>query len=252
MSHRFFRVGTVACITALSAATLAVVVTPVGHAVTSGLIIRATGQRSSNWSGYGLTGSFSSVTGSWTVPTAAPTTGTTYASTWIGVDGLANRTLIQTGTESDIIGGVAHYDAWWEVLPAAESVIPRIHVAPGDHMTAVIARSSPKKWSITLTDTTTGVTFSVTHGYRGVGASVEWIVERPWVNHGLATLSNYGSTTFSGLTANGVAPQLVPSEAISMVGNVGTNVISTPSAPSALGDSFAVAYGPVAPATPSG
>ncbi len=37
-----------------------------------------------------------------------------------------------------------------------------------------------------------------------------------------------------------------------MVGNVGTVVISTPSAPSPLRDAFAVAYGPSAPAPPAG
>ena len=43
-----------------------------------------------------------------------------YSSSWIGIDGLANRDLIQTGTDSDYVDGSPHYDAWWEILPAAE------------------------------------------------------------------------------------------------------------------------------------
>jgi hypothetical protein len=252
VSHRLARFG----ITALGVGAL---LTPVAaaapasaSATTSGSLIRASGQHSSNWSGYGLAGSFSAVTGSWVVPTATPSAATTYASTWIGIDGLANRNLIQTGTESDVINGVVHYDAWWEVLPAAETVIAKLTVSPGDHMTAAITRGVGKKWTISLTDTTSGASFSYSRNYKGIGTSAEWIVERPQIGRTLATLTNYGSTTFTGLTANGSIPGLVPSEAISMVGDAGTNVISTPSAPSARGDAFAVAYGPFVPTAPAG
>ena len=223
-----------------------------GPAVASGAIIRASGSQSTNWSGYGESGSFSSVGGSWTVPAAAATPGaTTYASTWIGIDGLANRNLIQTGTESDVIGGVAHYDAWWEVLPAAERVVKRLPVHPGDRMTALIGRGASGKWTISLADTTTGLSFTLTRGYRGPAASAEWIQERPQVGRTLATLTPYGSTTFTGLTADGAAPGLVPGHALAMVDAVGGPVISAPSPLSPSGTSFAVAYGSAAPAAPA-
>ena len=77
-------------------------------------------------------------------------------------------------------------------------------------------------------------------------------MERPQIGRSLANLSNYGSTSFTGLTANGRAPALVASEAISMVGTSVTNVISTPSAPSPLHDAFTVSYGSVAPSPPAG
>ena len=47
----------------------------------------------------------------------------TYSSAWIGVDGFNDNDLIQTGTEQDYYSGGAHYDAWWEILPAAETEI---------------------------------------------------------------------------------------------------------------------------------
>ena len=64
MSHRLVRLG----ITALGAGALiapvAVAVAPGSAAVTvSGSMIRATGQRSTNWSGYALAGSYSSISG---------------------------------------------------------------------------------------------------------------------------------------------------------------------------------------------
>ena len=255
MSHRTVGFGVAALSVGALLAPVAVPVTPATATVTTaGPMIRASGQHSSNWSGFALAGSYSRITGSWVVPRvnpAAPTV-TTYASTWIGVDGLANANLIQTGTESDVINGAVHYDAWWEVLPAAERVIPKMTVSPGDHMTASLLRTSGKKWTISLTDTTTGAVFTLARAYRGAGASAEWIVERPQIGRTLATLSNFGTTVFTGLTANGTAPGLTPSESISMVGNVGSVVISTPSAPSPLRDAFAVAYGPTAPAPPAG
>ena len=37
---------------------------------------------------------------------------------------------------ADYYSGSAHYAAWWEILPAAETSITSITVHPGDHMTA--------------------------------------------------------------------------------------------------------------------
>jgi len=78
-------------------------------------------QTAENWSGYALSGStYTAVTGCWTVPTVTYTSGDTYSSDWIGIDGDNNDDLIQTGTEQDWSGGVegpAQYSAWWEILP---------------------------------------------------------------------------------------------------------------------------------------
>ncbi len=125
-------------------------------------------------------------------------------------------------------------------------------VSPGNRMTAVVTQVTGRRWTITLTDTTTGATFALTRPYRGPGASAEWIEERPQVGPTLATLAPYGSTTFTGMTANGGAPGLVPADAISMVGGTGKPVISIPSALSASGNAFTVSYGSSTPTTPAG
>ena len=75
----------------------------------------------SNWSGYAETGTYTGVTGTWTIPTVAVSTSATYSSAWVGVDGFNDSNLIQTGTEEDYYSGAAHYNAWWEILPASET-----------------------------------------------------------------------------------------------------------------------------------
>jgi hypothetical protein len=221
-------------------------------AAAAGTMIRAAGNLSTNWSGYGESGSFTSIAGSWTVPAVTATAGATeFSSTWIGIDGLADRDLIQTGTESDVIGGVAHYDAWTEVLPQAERIVPTMTIRPGDRMTAEIGQVAGRTWTITVSDTTTGASYSLTRRYKGPGTSAEWIEERPEVGRSLATLAPYGSTTFTGLTADGTNPHLVGADAISMIAGPGSPVISVPSPLSTSGTAFTVAYGSVAPPRPA-
>jgi hypothetical protein len=260
VAHRWFRPARAAVVVAtlLAPVGLAAPTSADTGAATAAPLIRVRsvavhqGTGSTNWSGYGIPGSYSAVTASWTVPTVAATSGPTYSSTWIGVDGLANRNLIQTGTESDYVNGHAQYLAWWEVLPAPETVIRSLPVSPGDHMTASITRVAGRTWTVVLTDSTRGRSFTHTRNYRGTGASAEWIEERPQIGSSLSTLASYGSVTFTGLTANGADPHLTSTSAISMYDNQGTAVISTPSLPATSGDAFSVAYGPSAPPAPAG
>jgi hypothetical protein len=208
-------------------------------------------QYSSNWSGYALTGSVGSyhaVTAKWTVTPVQASAGATYSASWVGIDGDGNTDLIQTGTESDYYGGAAHYDAWWEILPAPET--PVFSVKPGDVMTASITKGS-LEWTITITDTTSGKTFTTNQAYTGPGSSAEWIEERPQVNGRLATLAKYSKVTFDPGTLNGSDPHLASTERILMLNNAGTKVISDPSKPDSDTDGFAVAHGSTAPAPPS-
>ena len=122
----------------------------------------------SNWSGYAETGSYTGVSGTWTVPMVAASTSATYSSAWIGVDGFNDSNLIQTGTEEDFSGGAAHYNAWWEILPASETALPGSYaVTGGDRMSASIyetsgtatsggffRRSSEHVWVITISHAT--------------------------------------------------------------------------------------------------
>lgn len=216
------------------------------------------GWASSNWSGYALKGTrgkFTAVTGQWIVPTVTSSSGRTYSSSWVGIDGFSDSSLIQTGTEQDWYGGAAHYYAWWEILPAAETVIPdsSITVSPGDTMSASISQGS-SGWTIEIQDLTHPGSFSILKQYRGQLTSAEWIEEAPSVGGSTATLANYGATIFDLGTANGVAAGLTSSNRGVMIQN--SVRVSTPSLPdsepsSGPSDGFQIAYGSSTPATPS-
>jgi hypothetical protein len=193
---------------------------------------------SSNWSGYAETGTFTAATGHWTIPTVSGS-GSHFSSQWVGIDGFNNSNLIQTGTEADISGGRATYDAWWEILPAAETVITTLAVHPGDGMTGSVSKTSGTTWKITLTDTTTGGTFTTSKTYRGAGTSAEWIEEATDVNGTIGSPPRFSTFTFSGLTSNGANPNLTSAEKILLV--QGSTTYSTPANPTG-GNSFSVAY----------
>lgn len=210
------------------------------------------GWASSNWSGYartGGTGAFHSVTGRWTVASVSPTSKATYSSSWVGIDGFNNSHLIQTGTEADYYNGAAHYDAWWEILPAPETVIRGITVSPGNIMTATITKGSGSSWTITITDKSTGKSFSTIQQYTGPQTSAEWIEEAPSVNGHIATLAHYGAVKFDPGTVNGSNPKLVAAESGYMV--QGGKRVSTPSNPDSDTDGFKCAYGSTQPAPPA-
>lgn len=208
------------------------------------------GWQSSNWSGYAITGSgFHAITGKWVVPAVSATRRASYSSSWIGIDGFNNSSLIQTGTEQDYVAGTTRYDAWWEILPAAETVIPSLTIHPGDAMSAAITHGSGSSWTITITDNTSGKSFTITKTYTGPQTSAEWIQEAPTVGGRVATLAHYGQATFDPGTVNGANPGLITSDSGVMVQN-GAQV-STPSLPDGDTDGFNVAYGSTVPAPPS-
>jgi hypothetical protein len=208
------------------------------------------GWASSNWSGYAKTGSFTRATGAWVVPSVASSHKATYSSQWVGIDGFNNSNLIQTGTEADFYNGSAHYGAWWEILPAAETVIPSITVHPGDHMSASITKGSGNSWTISISDTTTGASFTTVKTYTGPGTSAEWIEEAPSVGGHVATLARYSSPdTFDPGTANGSNPGLTAADGGVMIQR--NRQVSTPSVPDSDTDGFNMAYGSAVPAPPS-
>jgi hypothetical protein len=210
------------------------------------------GSTSDNWSGYaGVVSAGTKLTyatATWKVPTVKPIRG--FSATWVGIDGDGNSDLIQTGTEQDYTGGKLVYRAWWEILPAAETIIPSLTISPGDTMSGTVHDTSGNSWVITLKDVTTGKSFSIHKTYKGPGASAEWIQEAP-TNGGVLTLAHYSTFAFSKLAigfnfGRAVNPSLAfPGMAIAMV--QGGKIVSIPSKP-AGGNSFRVAYGNVQPA----
>ncbi len=248
---------------------------------------------SSNWSGYAEAGHYTSVSASWTVPTVTaganavsrgrfgrqPSTSAWYSATWTGIDGFNDSNLIQTGTEQDFYGGSPHYSAWWEILPAAETVISE-PVAAGDVIEANIAETptqvvipagrgrstSEPEWTITLSDTNAGHpwTFTTTQPYAGTGNSAEWVLEAPEVDGAIATLAGYGFPPSSSTNGDFHSAEVATTVGGPLVGaglnlpnDAGTLIqngaqVSTPGPPDTAATSFNTLYGATEPPAPTG
>lgn len=203
-------------------------------------------EQSSNWSGYiDRGGPFTSVTGTFNVPTVT-TDGGTDNSQWIGVDGDSNNDLIQAGvaeTVSSFSGHVTVY-AWWEVLPAAETPIT-MPVAMGDSVSVTITQVGGSAWTIRIADLTNGRSFTTTQSYTGELTSAEWILEAPTSGRGRQTsLASFTPpVTFTRLGAVGTVNEIA---AVHMV----QSDVTVASASPLDGTGFSVAYGSTAPPAP--
>jgi hypothetical protein len=207
--------------------------------------------QSTNWWGYNQgaleTGKspFHAVTANWTVPRATQHKKgeDEYSATWAGIGGgcvestctVTDNTLIQAGTEQDVVGGKPQYSAWWELIPAPGITIDTMTVRPGDrfHLDIHEVTTNSELWSITLTNVTRHQTFTQTVPYPSTYGSVEWVNETPLLlgsNAGLAALPNLTKTVFDSGTANGANPHLVAGEAIDLATSAGA-VYAVPSAP---------------------
>jgi hypothetical protein len=211
----------------------------------------AAGWTSTNWSGYAtsVASPARSAAGQWKVPTVSRTRGSSYSSSWVGIDGFTNSNLIQTGTEQDWVNGAPFYAAWWEILPAPETIIPSLTIHPGDAMSANISqRGTTTTWDITISDVTTGQSFHTTQSYGGAGASVEWVQEAPSVNGRIAKLAKYGTATFDKSAFNGAFAVLSATNAGTMLQN--GKKVSSPSPPDRDKEGFSMKYGATAPPPP--
>jgi hypothetical protein len=225
--------------------------TPTPETATASLSLTVLPAQSGNWSGYVVgSGPYTAVTGTFVVPSLyTGQTGTAMAE-WVGIDGDTNSSLIQAGIDeypdpSD--SSLFYIVPWWEILPAAETVITTFTspVAPSDSVTVTIYQVSGTLWDITLTDNTTGDSFSTEPTYSGPDSSAEWIVEAPTDGNTdtVYPLADYTPTTFSGLESTG--SETTQTEIVMVQNGV---QVSTPSALTSSG--FKVAYGDVAPAAP--
>ena len=207
---------------------------------------------STNWSGYAVTGSSGSVSdakGSWIVPAiqgACPGTNQ-YSSFWVGIDGFSSGTVEQTGTDSDCQGGTPTYYAWFEFFPHPLFIINGLTVTPGDHISAD-ASFNGRSFTVTITDTTTGASFSTSSKVsRAQRSSAEWIAEAPSSSGGVLPLADFGTVNFSASTATvsgttGTIGSFGSSvQVITMVTSTGV-VKAQPSSLSSSGDSFSVTW----------
>jgi peptidase A4-like protein len=205
---------------------------------------------SRNWSGYAATGgSYTAVSGSWSVPQFAPNSQAGADATWVGIGGVNSRDLIQAGTQQTVSGsGSTQYQAWVETLPQASHPVP-LAVNPGDSVSVSITQSpdAQDQWQVAFTNNTTGQTYQVTEHYTSSLSSAEWIEEAPSAARGRQLpLDNFGSITFSqGSTVkDGQTESIADAGArpITMVAR-GNGQTVRPSSLGADGGSFSVTQG---------
>lgn len=188
-----------------------------GATGTTGASPAANPQLSSNWAGYAITGSsggvrnFKHVTAGWVEPTAICTPGSsTYSAFWVGLGGLSSsKKLEQTGTEADCdANGVAHYSAWYELVPAAPVTV-KLVIAPGDSVDASVSVHGAHV-TMRLADETSGRSVSKRLHFGAPNlSSAEWIAEAPSNcarSCRALPLTDFGAVNFNGAaveTGNG-------------------------------------------------
>ncbi len=179
----------------------------------------STSTTSGNWSGvvelsgatsYNTTSTFYYLIADYVVPVATQAYGACtgswdYSSSWVGMDGYGSGDVLQAGSESDAYCSGStkstYYSAWYEWYPYGEVRISSLPVAPGDDIFVEVWHTSKTQGYAYFVNYNTNqsveVGFTAPASANFIGNSAEWIVERPGISTGLATLTNYISDYFS-------------------------------------------------------
>jgi hypothetical protein len=164
--------------------------------------------QSTNWSGYAATtGTYTSVSASWTQPAGKCSSGDQYAAFWVGLDGYSSSSVEQTGSEVDCVGRTAQYYAWYEMYPGPSENYPNT-VRAGDHFNASVTYEGSNKFSLYIADTTQGWSHTTVASLAGAArSSAEVIVEAPCCTNsgGILPLTDFGTVNITGSEANGSA-----------------------------------------------
>ncbi len=174
-------------------------------AARTGARTHAAQAQSTNWSGYAATsGTYTSVSASWTEPTGhCSSSPNSYSSFWVGLDGYNSGSVEQTGTDVDCSGTTPQYYAWYEMYPAYPVNYSNT-VRPGDHLSASVTYLGSNSFRLYIADSTQGWSHTVTKSLSGAArSSAEVIVEAPSSNTGVLPLSDFGTVSLTGSTDNG-------------------------------------------------
>jgi hypothetical protein len=233
---------------------------------------------STNWSGYVVPSSSALVTGAsgdWTVPVLnCADTPSGNVSVWVGIGGEEWATggnsgaLLQTGINSECVGGAQQNTAWWEIVPATpndETIFSDFSVSAGNEIQASAYETTTGAWQTEVSDVNTGLTAAmITGDVWGVGETssneigdqgstvnyhysgaytAEWIVEDPEessANAGgtLYPFANFGPITFSNTESSFTSWSLTPNEEWGIVQNGETLAAPT----NTTADGFTVTY----------
>ena len=133
---------------------------------------------SGNWAGYvSREGEHEGVGAKWIVPKANTETPIRGHATWVGVGGFGSTDLIQSGTLALVDGnGIAHYRAWYELLPEAAVIIP-LEVRAGDRISVSINKKTGDTWHIAFVNLTTKKSFTKLVEYESAGTTADWVHE---------------------------------------------------------------------------
>lgn len=157
---------------------------------------------SMNWSGYIVStgaGAVSQVAASWAVP-AVSSSVSGYSAAWVGIDGYTSATVEQIGTSSDYVNGKANYFAWYEMYPSPSHTL-NLTIQPGDTISASVSYGGASQFTLSLTDVTSGKSFSTTQTTAADRSSAEWVEEAPSSGASVLPLANFGTVNFSGANA---------------------------------------------------
>ncbi|SPF53386.1 Peptidase A4 family [Candidatus Desulfosporosinus infrequens] len=207
-------------------------------------------QESQNWAGYidtpSSSNSYTSVSGSWTVPNISASQQNAMAAQWIGLGGSLTTDLLQMGTIEQLKNGQPIAEVFWEQLPSTAQNVMTVPI--GSTIKASISQSavSSSTWNLTFTvngqsqtQTISPVTLDSSY-VQGIGTSAEWISEDPSNQNGQPfPLANMGSVSYQYATVNGqplnsAGNQVQP---FAMVSNNG-DVLIVPSTLGTDGESF--------------
>ena len=157
-----------------------------------------------NWGGYAASGSgFTSVSASWTEPTATCNSSNDLYAPWVGIDGYGTSTVEQTGVQSSCSSssGNAVDQAWYEMYPAnpvylSTSSYP---VSAGDVISASVTYAGSSKYTLALTDSSRGWTYTTTKKLSSATReSAEVIIESPTGDY-----PDFGTLNFTSATVDG-------------------------------------------------
>ena len=175
------------------------------HGVPAGRagVANSSATSSYNWAGYAdvssTNGTFTKVSGAWTVPAVTCTKEDRITSDWVGLDGFSSSTVEQDGTVSQCFEGRAVYYTWYEMYPAG-TIAVGTSVSPSDKISASVSRSG-SSYTLAVTDSThTANSFSVNKTCATttcVDTSAEWIAERPAYSIGIVPEAQFSTVPFS-------------------------------------------------------
>jgi hypothetical protein len=124
---------------------------------------------------------------------------------WVGIDGLGSPTVEQDGIVAACRGTTPVYASWYEMFPRPP-VYSSMRVRPGNTIFASVAYSArTHRFTLTLTNTTNGQSFTVAKrcpsGSVCRRSSVEAISEAPSGAHGPLPLADFRAESYTNVRA---------------------------------------------------